>query len=179
MTFDFFADSGVDGHTARVASGPRHVSEASAGTFSPGRAGDAQAGEKGPTLKRHLVIGPATLHEVHAALEQFWSDNPRIPDDVHTSVSLAAAEIAANIVQHSRAVDCEVEVQLLSNAVLVEFTDRGDPADVDLLAVRLPEEMAEHGRGLAIAQATLAVLTYNRDELGNHWRLMSDTFSLD
>ena len=32
-----------------------------------------------------------------------------------------------------------------------KFTDGGDPAEIDLVHIRTPEEMAERGRGLALA----------------------------
>jgi serine/threonine-protein kinase RsbW len=40
----------------------------------------------------------------------------------------------------------------------------------------MPDEVAERGRGLAMAQAALRLLAYFRDELGNHWRLVSKAF---
>ena len=51
------------------------------------------------------------------------------------------------------------------------FTDEGDPADVDLTTVTMPDAMAERGRGLALAKACLDQLTYRRDSTGNHWTL--------
>jgi serine/threonine-protein kinase RsbW len=48
---------------------------------------------------------------------------------------------------------------------------------VDLAAAIMPDDMAERGRGLALAQAALRLLSYFRDEVGNHWRLVSNVFS--
>ena len=59
----------------------------------------------------------------------------------------------------------------------VAFTDNGAPADIDLASAAMPDATAEHGRGLAMAQALLAQLTYRYDESGNHWTLISQRFA--
>lgn len=94
-------------------------------------------------------------------------------------VGIAAGEISANIVEHAGrgdAVRIRMEVTVLPTRVRVDFTDEGSPADVDLTAVRLPGEMAERGRGLALAQAVLETLAYHRDS-ANHWTLISKPFA--
>jgi serine/threonine-protein kinase RsbW len=60
--------------------------------------------------------------------------------------------------------------------IRVHFTDDGPPVDIDLQCAELPDEMAERGRGLALAQSVLSALTYDRDETGNHWLLVSQPF---
>ena len=127
-------------------------------------------------MKLDLAVGPGTLDDVQAALETFWSQHDHVPADVRLEVEIAAAEIAANILEHGCAAGLQMEVQVDSNEVQVEFTDSGLPAEIDLFAIRMPDEVAECGRGLAIAQAALRLLAYFRDELGNHWRLVSKAF---
>lgn len=130
----------------------------------------------GRRMKLDLDVGPETLDEVQAALETFWSRHDRVPAGVRMEVGIAAAEIAANIIEHGCAGDLQMEIEVRADEVQVEFTDSGHPAEVDLVAVRMPEAGAERGRGLAIAQAALRLLAYFRDELGNHWRLVSRRF---
>jgi serine/threonine-protein kinase RsbW len=93
---------------------------------------------------------------------------------VRTPVSVAVAEIGANIIEYSRPgqpVRMQMQLRLLAHEVEIVFTDEGDPAHVDLATVTMPDALAERGRGLAIAKACLDRLTYRRDSTGNHWIL--------
>ena len=124
-----------------------------------------------------IAAGPGTLCEIQAALDTFWSLHEEVPARVRLDVEVAAAEIAANILEHCCAVSLRMELWVLPNEVQVEFIDSGDPVAVDLNSVCMPDEMAERGRGLAMAQAALRLLAYFRDEVGNHWKLVSHAFS--
>ena len=68
-----------------------------------------------------------------------------------------------------------MDVTVSLGQVQVEFTDDGDPVEVDIDAVFLPDDMAERGRGLALARSVLARLAYHRSEV-NHWILVSKPF---
>jgi serine/threonine-protein kinase RsbW len=125
-------------------------------------------------------VGPATLAAIDAALERTWLAYPHVPHAIRMHMGIATAEIGANIVEHavaSRQICLAMDVAVLSDRIQVEFTDDGDelPAPVDLGSVRMPEAMAERGRGLALAQAVLDELTYRRTRL-NHWTLVSKPF---
>ena len=128
-------------------------------------------------MKLTIAAGPGTLDEVHAALDDFWSRHEQVPAGVRLEIGIAAAEIAANIVEHGCAETLHMNIELLPDALIIEFADDGHPAEIDLIAAQMPDEMAEHGRGLALAQAALRLLAYFRDELGNHWRLVSKALS--
>lgn len=126
--------------------------------------------------KLEIAADSETLEHVQMTLEAFWSRHDEIPADVRTEVGIAAAEIAANILEHGHATAIHMEIEVIDNEVQVEFTDSGNAAEIDLFAIRMPDETAERGRGLALAQAALRMLAYFRDELGNHWRLVSKAF---
>lgn len=129
------------------------------------------------TVQKDIAVGPETLDDVQATLDTFWSHHDHVPAGVRMEVGIAAAEIAANIIEYGAPGCLHMEIEVVSNEVQVEFTDSGDPAEIDLFAVRMPDEFAEGGRGLALAQAALRLLAYFRDELGNHWRLVSKGFT--
>ena len=129
-------------------------------------------------MKANIAAGPEALDDVQAALNTFWSRHDEVPEGVRVEVGIATAEIAANILEHGCAGELQMEIEVRANEVQVEFTDSGDPAEIDLVHIRMPDEMAERGRGLALAQAALRLLAYFRDELGNHWRLVSKAFPL-
>ncbi len=130
----------------------------------------------GSTLKLEIINGPAALEQIHAALEAFWRKHEQVPQHIRNEIGVATAEIAANILEHARAVTLWMELHARPDAVEVEFTDAGEPANLDLAAAIMPDEMAESGRGLALAQGALRLLSYFRDEFGNHWRLVSNAF---
>jgi glycosyltransferase involved in cell wall biosynthesis/anti-sigma regulatory factor (Ser/Thr protein kinase) len=120
--------------------------------------------------------------EVQRNLEQAWDNHPDVPETTRMEVAIAAAEISSNIVDHAgRGRDLKVLMQLwvLPDEVRIEFVDDGLPADVDLALLQMPDVMAENGRGLAIARASLRDLSYHRDSAGNHWTLISRRFGPD
>jgi len=126
----------------------------------------------------HFVLdtptGPDALDKIHGCLNELWSAHPELPEVVRTPVSVAVAEIGANIIEYSRPgqpVRMQMQLRLLAHEVEIVFTDEGDPAHVDLAKVTMPDALAERGRGLAIAKACLDRLTYRRDSTGNHWTL--------
>lgn len=94
-------------------------------------------------------------------------------------LEIAAAEIAANIVEHGgRATPIRIHMSVLemSQRVEIVFTDSGPPADVDL-EVPLPHEMAERGRGVPLARAAVDELSYSHELGENRWTLVSRRFS--
>lgn len=90
----------------------------------------------------------------------------------------AVAEVAANIVEHGvedRLATVTLTLAASEGRVEAIFEDDGSPVDVDLGGVSMPEELAERGRGLAIAASVLDVLEYQRVGGVNTWRLVLDT----
>lgn len=127
-----------------------------------------------------VVTGGDTLDEIQRTLDRFWSSHGRIPEMVRLKMGIACVEIGANIVSYAAnglPVRMRMEVQCHPDRVRIDFIDDGLPADVDLAAVSMPGELAEHGRGLAMARAVLARLSYRRSRVANHWTLVSEGFA--
>ena len=112
------------------------------------------------------VTSPATLDEIGTTLDRMWSAHSRVPASVRTQVSIAVGEIAATILEHAGT----------NRPVRVSFLDDGPPAEVNLDSPKMPDHMAERGRGLAIAHAVLERLHYRRSFV-NHWTLVSRSFA--
>lgn len=129
------------------------------------------------SLSRHVIVGPTALDDVRTGLGRFWSDHVRASEAMRIAVGIAVDEVAANIIEHARATWFHMQMQLLSDIVVVQFTDDGAPAQINLTTTRMPDWTAPRGRGLAIAKAVLGRLDYIRDEVGNHWMLESKPFS--
>lgn len=129
------------------------------------------------------VTGPHTLDEIQRTLDDMWAAHPGVPDGIRMELSIAVAEIAANIIEHAgggQPIPVRMEVRMVPGEVHVEFTDHGRfAAHVDLTNLPPVEEMAERGRGLPLAQAVLARLSYRRNDVGNHWLLVSKRFATE
>lgn len=110
-------------------------------------------------------------------LDALWALHCDVPQGIRMQVGIAGSEIAANIVEHSGATVVTVSMHVAASQIHLHFTDDGQAADVDLAAVLMPDAFAERGRGLALAKATLDFLAYRRDQLGNHWMLVSRPFA--
>jgi serine/threonine-protein kinase RsbW len=125
------------------------------------------------------VTGPETLDRIQGCLNDLWADHGEIPDDVRMDVTVAAFEICSNIIEHSadgQPVRMGMELQLTPQRVEVVFTDDGKPAVVDLNSVSFPIDLADRGRGLAIAKEVLDELSYRRDNGRNQWVLAHRRF---
>jgi len=122
---------------------------------------------------------PDPLGAIQTELDSLWLAHPHVPDDVRTQMSIAAAEIGANIIEHTgsrQPVRMRMGSEMVGDQVHVTFTDDGPPVDIDLTAVTMPDATAERGRGLAMAQTVLDQLAYRYDDLGNQWTLISKRF---
>lgn len=125
------------------------------------------------------VTGMGLLGEIHRTLDRCWAQHPDVPASVRMTVATGAAEIGANIVQYAgggKPVSIRMDIEVLQHQVKVVFTDEGDPATVDLEALRAPDPLAKRGRGLALASAVLDELSYCRNGKRNQWTLVSGRF---
>ena len=86
--------------------------------------------------------------------------------------SVQAAAVAVRRARDGSTVHLRLEVEVTADRIEARYRDDGHPARVDLDAVSLPEDVAERGRGLAIAVKVLDELSYRRSDRHNHWRLV-------
>ncbi|MGJ9426024.1 ATP-binding protein [Nesterenkonia halotolerans] len=128
------------------------------------------------------LTGTAELHfvdEVLDALTGLYGEAGDVSDEDRTFFSLAVSEIATNIVTHACAspatdlssVSVSVELTVEAENLTARFVDDAAPADVSVTEAELPDELAESGRGLAIATMALDQLTYDVHD-GNTWKLL-------
>ena len=134
------------------------------------------------TRALEATFGPDFPGEIQETLKQAWAQHSEVPESIRIEVGIAAAEVANNILDHAgRGKDLQVrmELRVLSDQVRIDFVDDGLPADeLDLESVRMPDVMAENGRGLPLARASLRDLIYRRDDNLNHWTLVSRPFGV-
>jgi serine/threonine-protein kinase RsbW len=126
------------------------------------------------TQSLRTCSAPQCLESIHGLLARLWADASEVSAEDRIRFETAVAEVAANIVEHATAgavVDLSLEVRAYPDRVEALFCDTGAPADIDLDSASLPDDMAESGRGLAIARAAVDEVVYERDGCVNRWRV--------
>lgn len=127
---------------------------------------------------------PEVMELVHALLEHLFARSPQVDDSTRVKFEMSVIEILGNIVEHAYAHDSRLpavdpaevrrfEIQLLASEhdLVAVLSDNGLPVSLDLSDVTMPDELAESGRGLALARAALDTLHYERIEGRNLWCL--------
>ncbi|WP_458779988.1 ATP-binding protein [Arthrobacter sp. D3-16] len=124
---------------------------------------------------RGLAAGDA-IESVHNDLDSLWLDVPFVQDMDQMTFTTAVIESASNIVQHAEpagqeavelGVDIEVRPTLLQARVSAYHAK---PPFGPMEPVR-PGEEAESGRGLALIEALVTTVTFERQDGTNTWVL--------
>lgn len=126
-----------------------------------------------------VVSGSTVVKDVHATLDSCLTSNNHVPEDIRVQLGIAVGELVANIVEHAaqgEPVMVQMSIEVLANEVHVSFTDDGIPCPVAPESADMPDVFADRGRGLALMQAVLGRLSYQRANNHNHWRLISRPF---
>ena len=122
-----------------------------------------------------IAVGRADgdwLADVHKLLADAWEAFPDVVERDRLLFELAVQEVAANIVEHAGCGSCSVEITVTADEVSGVLSDDGPPVEICLKRTRMPDAMAEGGRGLAMAQSALDTLRYTREPNENVWRLV-------
>jgi anti-sigma B factor antagonist len=137
-------------------------------------------------LEIECLAGADQLEIIHEALASFWAGMRAPPDEQPKMMfEIAICEIAANIVEHARPHLIHLRLTENHEGAIADFWDTGlhwappdepvhatEPGDGPDEIPDEPDELAERGRGLAIARAAVDVLRYERDGGINRWSLL-------
>ena len=118
---------------------------------------------------------PECLDRLHELLEAAWADHPEVGSTDRTLFEIAVTEVAGNIVEHAAAgatLEIAVSVRVTEPRLEATFEDVGPAVDVDLGSAEMPEDLAESGRGLALARRAADEVAYWREGPTNHWRVV-------
>ena len=118
---------------------------------------------------------PESLDRVLDLLGTAWTDHPDVDPRDRTCFEIAVTEVAGNIVEHAAAgttLELTLSVHVSEPRLLATFEDGGPPAAVDVESVGLPDDLAESGRGLALARRAVDEVSYRRTGSTNHWRIV-------
>lgn len=116
----------------------------------------------------------ACFDEVHDALSGLWSDAPEVDDADRMMFETALVEIVGNLVEHARTpegepVTIDGHVAVHPDRVEACLTEDGVAPALDLSApTPVVDDLAEGGRGLALAKA-VAEVSHARQGSANVW----------
>jgi serine/threonine-protein kinase RsbW len=130
------------------------------------------------TVNARFRAEPEGLLELHAAFDRFFAeaDGAGAAVSAHDRMAMltAAAEIAANIVDHACHGLPDAEVRLVlarrTDSIEASFEDPGVACGEATPDAQNP--IPHMGLGLAVARASVDALEYARDGGTNHWRLV-------
>jgi len=135
------------------------------------------AGDDAPETTEYVLEGfavPDQLDAVHALLAQAAGEHPELdPTDVML-FETAIIEIANNVVEYGRPegeVRWKFTIRVRRDEIEAELDDTGQmftPAQGNAM----PDEEAEGGRGLPIAEALLDRIEFERMGDTNHWHMV-------
>jgi serine/threonine-protein kinase RsbW len=118
---------------------------------------------------------PESLDRLQDLMDVVRADHPDIDETDLSMFETAIVEIHGNVVEHGRPpgqVVYAFRLEVHPDRLVGALTDTGNAAP-DLSGLEgLPDDLAESGRGLWLAKATLDELDYSRTGEGNTWRLV-------
>ena len=131
----------------------------------------------GESARLHVMSDvPASdaLDAIHELLDEAWAAHPDVDQLDRDLLATAIAEVAANIVTFARSESgVSLVIDVRDDVIAATFSDRGVEVPAGLVdGASMPDELAEEGRGLAMAKAALDEFSYTRDGDVNRWHLL-------
>ncbi|XAS71646.1 ATP-binding protein [Micrococcaceae bacterium Sec5.1] len=121
------------------------------------------------------------IEAIHAELDALWDDASFVPDMDRMTFTTAVIEAAANIVQHAlpvaeKPVEMGVDISVRPSRLQARVSayNAREPFAEDMQA-NMPDEDAESGRGLALIEALVTTVTFERQDGTNTWILTRET----
>lgn len=135
-------------------------------------------------IARRGFHGPSNeeaIEAIHNELDALWDDASFVPDMDRMTFATAVIEAAANIVQHALPVadkpveiDVDISVRPTRLVARVSAFNAREPFANDMQA-SMPDSDAESGRGLALIEALVTTVTFERQDGTNTWILTRNT----
>lgn len=119
-----------------------------------------------------LACPPDDVTAVHTFLASVWDAEPTVASEDRMALELALVELTSNVIEHGaggNGVSCSLRLDVGADAVEADLTDGGVPVPIDPSDARLPDALAEGGRGLALVQMVVDDLRYERVADRNRW----------
>lgn len=118
---------------------------------------------------------PCDVNAVHNFLESIWQDFSEINEMDRMTFETAILELASNVIEHATTEDdgvaCVLQVHAVNHTLRAELRDTADAGAFRLTARAMPSSDAESGRGIALIQAMVDDLKYERAGQFNVWTI--------
>ncbi|GAA3284889.1 ATP-binding protein [Paenarthrobacter aurescens] len=129
----------------------------------------------------HGPSNDEAIEAIHNELDALWHDASFVPDMDRMTFATAVIEAAANIVQHAlpvaeKPVEIDVDISVRTSRLVARVSafNAREPFAGDMQA-SMPDEDAESGRGLALIEALVTTVTFERQDGTNTWILTRNT----
>jgi serine/threonine-protein kinase RsbW len=129
----------------------------------------------------HGPSNEEAIEAIHNELDALWDDASFVPDMDRMTFATAVIEAAANIVQHAlpvaeKPVEIDVDISVRPTRLIARVSafNAREPFANDMQA-SMPDEDAESGRGLALIEALVTTVTFERQDGTNTWILTRNT----
>jgi serine/threonine-protein kinase RsbW len=86
----------------------------------------------------------------------------------------ALIELASNVIQHAddgNGIIADILLEITSDTIRATITDSSPAGEVEISLRAMPDELDEHGRGIAFIQRLVDELHYERRGAENIWRI--------
>lgn len=130
------------------------------------------------TKRTHTLLidtPPDTLDAIHALLGSIWEQSPDVSMADQMRFETALIELASNIFRHADTgggISCSLAVHIDSHQIEAHLRDTGQPGDIQLTGVEMPDAYSESGRGIALINVLVDEFTYTREGEQNIWRIL-------
>ncbi|WP_164204533.1 ATP-binding protein [[Micrococcus luteus] ATCC 49442] len=117
------------------------------------------------------------IEAVHDELDGLWNDAPFVQDMDQMTFTTAVIESASNIVQHAlpakakRPVELGVDISVQPTLLQARVSAFYAKPPFGPLSPGTPDDESESGRGLALIEALVTTVTFERQDGTNTWIL--------
>jgi serine/threonine-protein kinase RsbW len=116
------------------------------------------------------------VESVHNDLDSLWLDAPFVQDMDQMTFTTAVIESASNIVQHAEPVgkdpvELGVDIEVRPTVLQARVSAYHAKPPFGPMEPGTPDEEAESGRGLALIEALVTTVTFERQDGTNTWVL--------
>ena len=126
-----------------------------------------------------LTTPPANVDDVHDFVVAELDRHPDLNAMDRMVFLTALVELATNVIQHADTgfgVTCTFSLRVGHDRIEAELSDTAEDGGIKLVAREMPtDEMAESGRGIALIQALVDDLRYERVGDRNLWSITKNT----
>lgn len=117
---------------------------------------------------------PETVDDAHDFLKSVWLEREDVGPEDRMALETVLSELVTNVIQNNphRQVQCEVTLSIGSDLLQLETSDTGQQlSTMPPLSAEMPDDVSEHGRGLALIQLMVDNLTYRHEGSRNVWEI--------